>query len=1285
MAANQGFMQVCPNCPADYKIAGNITVAGGGGLANFSAPQTDVLMGVGSRVEYNAGGSIGYVASKVDQSNWYLVDATGVAMINQAISAIVSISAVFGSLATAEAGYAALTGNASLVATNQDVCFPCYANQTTYDVDAVLCNFDGPTCDATHEFFIYSITNLATEGNFVHANVNNGMWAGTKYRMQAMAGNYRIGLDNGAGFMLSVHITNLQIYHSWAGGRCIQMNAIATSRVFIEQCVLRLRDTGGPSLGEIVWVGTNNGQVVVMKNNVCFSTVHSTLLTGSVFYPFFTIRSGQFIVVGNTFHNMDDLVCTGSGMFVINNFLDLRLGISAGTYHDFNIYRQTDLEEEHGRLTRQTNEELFYSAAGFEDTWVWYPRADSELIGNGIKLRDEDSADLDHPEGYRLVVETHPVKDYEDGETFLPTDFLSPRGRWDVGALAYYPQDKIMYGICPNGPGNFRVGSECAVLDSIMYFVNAQNHNLMGIGARIQYNGAAVACVVGKLSENAWMVLTLTGAKPPDTNNTTCTLITHPFGSQSTFENGFSGNLGTSDLTQAEISMHGVCYCEQAGNTVDNVQVVYDGTTCDETYQLHVYTPLDTVRQCNFVHRVQTGGVWDPTLYRLEIATGNILTVGSSTRQYLNIMGLQLHMSSNALAARGTVYIFGHADGDTVIEQCVIRVADCNGVHLRQAVRVDNGSAKVYNCVIYVIGLFAIRLDFTGMFADGDGQTLDMKYCTMYGWHVPVGEGGAAVVSVYNSVFVRNAAVMGSITTQDYNVYDINEGEIHGYLTVQADAALFTAVAGGRETWDWTPALGSDLICRARHFNNHTPDLDHEAGFRSQGIAPDAGALERTQAVCPFGVCPNCPADFQTGAGLVRVLDGIATFEIPQVNVLMGVGADVDYGAGPAHGYVKEMINPFQFVLRTGAGGAPGNAADQAVNSIDHVFASQSAAEAGYAALTGNASLVAGDYQLWFPCYCEQATYVPDAVAVVYDGPTCDFGHGIKVWQTFSTVRESIMQHRVINSGSWDVTKYRLFVVAAVTIDLNDVANVISNIWFMGMQMFNTGAGGGARDVICLRSKTGSSLKVSMCIVRMAYEVASARMIINGRDNAGRVITVDNSIWGIEEKAPVGIGHYGMYTGVKDWVYIYNNHFRNWRRAIYGIAGATIWTKNNIYLWNDIANSVIDIEDYDLYRDVDQGEANGILTTQTQEELFSGFNAANPEGSNWSPAPRSNLIDNGMVSPTEQVDFAYMLQGDLDHPFETEWRGQSMPGTNEYDIGPLERKYAGLVQWYNYW
>ncbi len=97
----------------------------------------------------------------------------------------------------------------------------------------------------------------------------------------------------------------------------------------------------------------------------------------------------------------------------------------------------------------------------------------------------------------------------------------------------------IAYGICPASPADFKVASQCSVLDGIMYFVVAQNHALMGMGARIDYDTTEDVYVVGKISETEWLVRNANGATPDNTaGNVTCDLITHPFASQATFEAG---------------------------------------------------------------------------------------------------------------------------------------------------------------------------------------------------------------------------------------------------------------------------------------------------------------------------------------------------------------------------------------------------------------------------------------------------------------------------------------------------------------------------------------------------------------------------------------------------------------------------------------------------------------------------------------------------------------------------------------------------------------------------
>ncbi|MCP4608919.1 MAG: hypothetical protein GY845_09420 [Planctomycetes bacterium] len=838
--------------------------------------------------------------------------------------------------------------------------------------------------------------------------------------------------------------------------------------------------------------------------------------------------------------------------------------------------------------------------------------------------------------------------------------------------------DFIAYGICPASPADFKVASECSVLNGIMYFVNAQNHTLMGIGAEITYDTTKVVYVVGKISENIWVVRTGGGYVPGDSpGNVTCNGITHPFASQSTFEAGIAGIVGGADLTIAEVSVQGVCYCEQAGFTVDNTAVTYDGTTCSAAYGLKIYTIWDTVRQGNFQHRVTAGGVWDVQKYRLELAA-QIVAVGNSVNQYIDFSGIQFHMSSVAAAAISSIHVQATSTSEVNIDSCVIRVADVNANWLRSALRVDAGPVVLSNSIVYLIGLQAMQGDFNGIIAAGADATLSVTQCTIYGWQAPITESAGAAVIAYNNAIIGNTVICVGVSTQDYNVYDINEGEAHGFLTVQADAALFAAVAGGRETWNWNPLVGSNLINRAQHFNLYTNDLDNEAGWRYQSIAPDAGALERTQVVCPFGVCPNGPADFQTGNGLVTVLNGIGSFDVPQSNVLMGVGAEIDYGGGPAIAYVKEMINPFQFILVTGAGAAAPNAADQAINSISHPFASQSAAEAGFAALTGNLSLVIGDYQLYLPCYAEQATYTADAVAVDYDGPLCDFGHWIKLFQTFSTVKESNMQHRVTNGGVWDATRYRIEVANNPVID---ISNTVILMLMTGMQIHLTL--NNASNAVLVRGGANSITLICGCVT-VSNGTNQVRRGIASEAPAGKEIIIINNVITMTGAGVTQNNQHGIScSNSKIDIWAYQNTIDLFRDSINVGVNVTCIAKNNAFVDNGLANTGVDTSDYNLYREFDEGDANGILTLQNNNALFEAYDFGTAEDSDWSPAAGSDLIGKGITGPGELVNFAFYLEGDLDHPFETEWR----PQIGGYAIGALE-KFAGsgyIPQWYTYW
>jgi hypothetical protein len=819
----------------------------------------------------------------------------------------------------------------------------------------------------------------------------------------------------------------------------------------------------------------------------------------------------------------------------------------------------------------------------------------------------------------------------------------------------------------------------------VLHCENAQNAQECGIGAAVVLS-AVTMYIAGKIDQSNWLVVTGTGAIQTALGVAALTSITHPFASQSAFEAGIGAIIGGADFVAQAQRVNGVCYCESVGNTADNTSMTYNGWTGSETYSLRVWTTWDDAFQSNRIERNVVNGTWDATRYRHQInAVANNITASNDTN-WLIMIGIQIR-NTTALAG-GTALLHANNYGAIRVIGCYF-VVD-NDWADRWGIRVDGPAAdlEIWHCLMIMLtaaGGSAAAIRFQTAFT-GEVQVC---FSTVYGWVFPLRVAGAidCTLADRNNGYIGNTnafpAAAGLTRSHDYNVYDINENETHGFLTAQADGALFTAVAGGRETWDYTPVQGSDLIYRGQWENSDWfhADFEHDAQelpYRIRGLAPDCGCIERNTLCVPMGVCPNCPANIETGTANVTTLNGVATFDIPQIHSLMGVGARLTWGANAA--YISGKISPLEWTCIGGAGGVPPNAT-AGVTAIAHPYGSQSAAEAGAPAIWGPPpSLVVADINQYFPCYCEQVGYTVDGVAVTYDGITCDRTHRIYTYTPFSTWIESNLRHSIIgNNGAWDATRYRheMGPIAQMVI-CDNVGGVITNVVFRGIQTRNTNVDAVARSLYTCRPLAGGITHLHQCVLGMQSGNA-VRQFVRGEAPVGSDIHVENTVCVMLGARVNSHEGFDINSTIECW--FFNNGLHNVFQSIDAVAAATVVAEANWLLLNDVANAGVDTSDYNLYRENDEGDANGVLTTQTDGQLFNGYNAANPELSDWRPGAGSDLVDNGVDATTLAGEFAWMRNADLNHPYYQAWRPQNITPAGGWDIGPLERGTGGFIDW----
>jgi hypothetical protein len=222
-----------------------------------------------------------------------------------------------------------------------------------------------------------------------------------------------------------------------------------------------------------------------------------------------------------------------------------------------------------------------------------------------------------------------------------------------------------------------------------------------------------------------------------------------------------------------------------------------------------------------------------------------------------------------------------------------------------------------------------------------------------------------------------------------------------------------------------------------------------------------------------FSVGQDSTTDRKTCAGgdcgvtplTVSLSTGVATFSEAQTGNI-GVGDAVTYDTDKVC-YISSKTSTAVWNCVTVVGAVPADIAGSTVVSIKRVFTSLSGAESGAPALLGTSDLVAGNFQVNFPCYYDTGA---DPNAVTIDGWTTGVDNYIKVYTPNDTATEVNFSQR--HEGKWDEGKYRLI--------NNDWGNAI-NAWSAGyteidgLQILNQPTSGYDQDGIVMSSGKASN------------------------------------------------------------------------------------------------------------------------------------------------------------------------------------------------------------------